>query len=76
MSEDAGGSTTQGWEGFAPEGFTEALDEFFPFGFEGTFLLATAAESVESETFVFMVVDSLVSIVWVSTLSKKKRNCW
>ena len=61
MSEDAGGSTTQGCEGFAPEGCTEPLDEFFPFGLEGTFLLPTAAESVD--TFVFMVVDSFVSIV-------------
>ena len=61
MSEDAGGSTTQGCEGLAPEGCTEPLDEFFPFGLEGTFLLPTAAESVD--TFVFMVVDSFVSIV-------------
>jgi hypothetical protein len=61
MSEEVGGSTTQGCEGLAPEGCTEPLDEFFSFGLEGTFLLATAAESVD--TFVFMVVDSVASII-------------
>ena len=56
MSEEVGGSTTQGCEGLAAEACTEPLDEFFPFHLEGTFILATAAELVD--TFVFMFVDS------------------
>ena len=47
MSEDAGGSTTQGCEGLAAEASTEPLDVFFPFGLEDTFLLPTAAAAVD-----------------------------
>ena len=74
MSEEAGGSTTQGCESLVAEACTEPLNEFIPFGLEDTFLLATAAESVD--TFVFMFVDSFASIIWVSTCKFEQWNCW
>ena len=63
ISEGVGGSSTQGSEGFAPQGCPEPLDAFFPFGLEGPFLLPAAAESVE--TVAFMFFDNLVSILLV-----------
>jgi len=44
MSEDAGGSTTHGWEGFAPEGFTENLGRILSLWFRGHLSLSNSSK--------------------------------